>query len=61
MAGADAINRRVKVEEELRDMATGKRPLPDAAKCKELYLRLGIETRMWPWTDLKKPDAGVEL
>lgn len=43
MAGADAMNRRVEVEQYLFDCAAGKRLLPDATKCRELALRLGIE------------------
>ena len=38
---AAAINRRVKVEQELFDCAAGKQALPDAAKCRELALKLG--------------------
>lgn len=41
MGGADAMNRRVKVEQYLFDCANGKKPLPDATKCRELALSLG--------------------
>lgn len=44
MAGADAMNRRVKVEQHLLDCANGKQPLPDANKCRELALYLGTPT-----------------
>lgn len=37
----DELNRRVKVEQHLFDCARGKKPLPDAAKCRELALFLG--------------------
>lgn len=40
-SGAE-LNRRVAVEQILLDCATGKRPLPDAAQCRELALRLGV-------------------
>lgn len=45
MGGADSLNRRVAVEQELFDCASGKRPLPDAAKCRELALRLGTPSK----------------
>lgn len=35
------LNRRVEVEQELFDCAHGKRPLPDAAQCRQWALRLG--------------------
>ena len=37
-----SLNRRVQVEQELFDVANGKRPLPDREKCRELGLRLGV-------------------
>lgn len=40
----DELNRRVKVEQYLLDCARGKKPLPDAAKCRELALCLGTPT-----------------
>jgi len=44
MDGDDAMNRRVSVEIYLLDCAAGKKPLPDAAKCRELALKLGTPT-----------------
>jgi len=41
MYSCEELNRRVKVEQYLFDCANGKKPLPDAAKCKELALFLG--------------------
>lgn len=35
------LNRRVAVEQELFDMAAGKKPMPDAAKLRELAMKLG--------------------
>lgn len=35
------LNRRVSVEQELFDMAAGKKPMPDAAKLRELANKLG--------------------
>ncbi|AUN95415.1 hypothetical protein [Pseudazoarcus pumilus] len=40
-SGAE-LNRRVTVEAYLLDCAAGKRPLPDASKCRELALNLGV-------------------
>lgn len=40
-SGAE-LNRRVTVEAYLLDCAAGKRPLPDASKCRELALKLGV-------------------
>lgn len=37
-----SLNRRAQVEQELFDVANGKRPLPDRDKCRELALRLGV-------------------
>lgn len=42
---ADEINRRVKIEQYLLDCANEKKPLPDAAKCRELAMLLGTPTR----------------
>ena len=42
------MNRLVEVEEDLRKMATGKLPLPDAAKCRELAIRVGTPKECWP-------------
>lgn len=41
MSGAEMLKRRVEVENYLAECAAGKRPLPDAKKCRELSLRLG--------------------
>lgn len=41
---SDALNRRVSVERYLFDAAAGKKPLPDAKKCRELANKLGIPT-----------------
>lgn len=41
----DSLNRRVKVENYLLSAAAGKRPLPDAQKCRELAYQLGVPTR----------------
>jgi hypothetical protein len=38
----DQINRRAAVESYLIQCYEGKKPLPDAAKCKELALKLGV-------------------
>lgn len=38
----EELNRRVAVEQHLLDCATGKCPLPDAATCRALALRLGV-------------------
>lgn len=38
------MNRRVKVESYLLEAAAGKKPLPDAQKCRELALLLGNGT-----------------
>lgn len=44
------LNRRVVVEQELFDCASGKRPLPTAEQCREMALRLDVpdEYRMPP-------------
>lgn len=39
---ADALNRRAIVEQYLFDCASGKRPLPDAERCRRMALKLGI-------------------
>lgn len=39
------LNSRVKVEQELFDMAAGKKPMPDAAKLRELAVKLGDPTK----------------
>lgn len=39
---AEHLNRRAAVEQHLFDAAQGKKPLPDAEKCRELALKLGI-------------------
>lgn len=36
------LNRRVEVENELLMAASGKAPLPDREKCRELAMRLGV-------------------
>jgi len=38
----DIINRRVEVEQELLNIAAGKVALPDATRCRELALKLGV-------------------
>lgn len=37
-----SLNRRAAVESELLECASGKRPLPDKEKCRELAARLGV-------------------
>lgn len=39
---ADELNRRAIVEQYLFDCAKGKRPLPDAERCRRMALKLGI-------------------
>jgi len=46
MGGADAMNRRVSVENYLWRAAAGEKPLPDAEKCRELARKLGIPTKL---------------
>jgi hypothetical protein len=43
-----SLNRRAEVEQELFDMARGKRPLPDAEQCRKLAIRLGVPDK---WRD----------
>ncbi len=43
----DAIKRSVKVENYLFKAASGKEPLPDAEKCRELAYTLGTPTEWW--------------
>ena len=38
----EELNRRATIEAYLLDCAAGKKPLPDAAKCRELALKLGV-------------------
>ena len=40
----DAIKRRVRVENYLHKAAAGKEPLPNAQKCRELAVDLGVPT-----------------
>jgi len=40
--GYHELNRRAKVESELFECATGKRPMPDKAQLKEWAMRLGV-------------------
>lgn len=49
-----SLNRRAEVEQELWDCSHGKRPLPDAGKCRELALRLGVPDE---WRDA--PNAAL--
>lgn len=46
MAGADALNRRVTVENYLYMCASGRKPLPDADKCRELANKLGMPSKL---------------
>ena len=39
---SDIINRRVEVEQELLNIAAGKVALPDATRCRELAMKLGV-------------------
>lgn len=51
---ATELNRRVTVEQQLLDAATGKRTLPDAAECRRLALQLGVPAdfnRRGGWSD----------
>jgi len=41
----NALNRRVTVENYLLDAAIGRKPLPDADKCRELAYKLGTPGR----------------
>lgn len=41
----DDLNRRASVEAYLLDCAQGKRPLPDANKCSELAIKLGVPSQ----------------
>jgi hypothetical protein len=41
-ARSEDFKRRVRVEQYLYDAAAGKAPLPDAAKCRELAVVLGV-------------------
>lgn len=44
----DMLNRSVGIQNELFQMAAGKKPLPDREKCRELALKLGTLTHYWP-------------
>ena len=41
----DRINRSVPVEQELLDIANGKRPLPTAEDCRRMAMKLGVPTK----------------
>lgn len=43
----DSIQRRVKVENYLYKAAAGTEPLPNAQKCRELAVELGVPTDWW--------------
>ncbi len=47
MAGAERVARCRAVRTELLACASGLRPAPDEAQCREWALRLGIESRLW--------------
>ena len=47
------INRRAAVEQELLEVAAGKRQPPSPERCKELALRLGVPDEFKP-----KPEGG---
>lgn len=51
----DSLNRRAAVEQYLFNAAAGKSPLPDANKCRELAIRLGVPSEFKP-----KPTRPVE-
>lgn len=54
---ADAINRRAAVEAALYDMASGKKPLPDAETCRAMARKLGVPSAL----DEGNPILGPQL
>lgn len=51
------LNKRAQIESFLLECAAGKRPLPDAATCRWLALRLGTPKAYWS-DALKQPPSG---
>lgn len=56
----EELNRRTQVEQWLFACAAGKKPLPDAATCRWLALRLGTPKRYWSDYLTKKPAVSGE-
>lgn len=42
------LNRRVEIENELIDIANGKRPIPSRDDCQVMALKLGTPKEHWP-------------
>lgn len=56
MPPPDWLNRRAAVEQELLDVANGKKDLPDRAQCRAWAMRLGVPTDWGSFGKTVKPD-----